>query len=1349
VSSDSPSKPTLVMLATAWGPKFGGINVFNVELARSLGVMKGRHFDLICVVPNSSSEDLEDARRHRVRLLPLGTSSGSLAADDAPKVSALLSNEDATGVVVWVGHDDKTGPLALALKSAWPGSHAVVFHHMAFRAYGFTKGGTRGQAKHESQRELFRRADLCVSVGPLLHEHLQDLLSDLAPRPPLEWLVPGLAEPDPDVVSLSVLSPNNFVAFIGGRLGGDDERIKQPMLGVRAFGYAVQLAMAGGTAEHGICQSPLLRMRGLPEDQYGIVSQALNEEASQIVNCDLAGYTEDRSQYFADLSTSSVALMPSWHEGFGLAAWEAIACQVPTVISKQSGVYRLLNGRLQGAGLGHSVWPVEVGGCASSAIGVSQHSDDDVLSVGRAIHEIGARIDLRKRDAVQLASNLRNDHGFTREACATRFAQFISQHLGLVLFVDAAHAQVSAKGGAPQPTLSEIKSKTLPAFLRLPAAQKWQSGLGLSPSALLLARDRIAGFDPVRDSVIDSWLAKLQDASLPALTVRLVTGPGGMGKTRSALEFVRRAEEIGYQGLWLASQLSANAIGQLKTSLANISKPVLLVVDYAEDRQEELLLVLDALLTRVRKAGQAGGARRRILVFCLARVDAWWSGLSSLSGCTDAVTSLLIGPANLGIEAIPKWPEDPSLRESTFHRALGEFARATNQAVPVFSWLPEFSEPMFDRPLYLHLAALAALEGERPQHANALLTAQLSREYRHWLRRAAGMAVPYADWADAMAWLALVKTATCVELQSTLDSLGLLRPGLALAFQEAYPGVDHNVQTLQPDLLSEALLVERLAARRGSAIVEQALGRGGIQCVMTLLAIARLGRAQDDPTGGKAPVDEVPIWLETVVGGLSKFWRQYGQLFVDLGHALGHDFAKFLTPAWRVLASHEQPAIAQSLRLPEFSTPLVALSVEIARAELKGAAQPLARAVGLGNLAARLRNLGDPKSRSEALDCGTLAVEAYRRLKRPRSDDQMNAAGATFRTLSYGLAEQADSAVHALAVRYSRVALRIHRRIAARHSSFKSNLVTSQGALAKRLVEVASAASIAEATHLFREAIATCKNWMPPRGSVEFVELYFAQSDLGAHFSENGFGADGAEALDCTSDALHGFRMLAAHAPATYLPQVAVCLHNLASIQSASRSPATHEKALECARECVGIRRKLVAAHRATFLLGLASSLLVLAMCVWARSEGAARAEAISFAREGIALLRELHLDQSRHPLLALGNCNLAVYLSISGDPASKAEAESLLRDVVAAYRNLAHQQQYRYLPKLAAALTNLANVLSDRPGTTARIEAMRRSREAVRCYEALAHQRPVVFGGELARAMQALDRLKAAGRHC
>ena len=62
----------LVALATAWGPRHGGINAFNVEWLRSLGIAQRRDFRLACVVPDCDEADHADAERHHVTLIRLG-----------------------------------------------------------------------------------------------------------------------------------------------------------------------------------------------------------------------------------------------------------------------------------------------------------------------------------------------------------------------------------------------------------------------------------------------------------------------------------------------------------------------------------------------------------------------------------------------------------------------------------------------------------------------------------------------------------------------------------------------------------------------------------------------------------------------------------------------------------------------------------------------------------------------------------------------------------------------------------------------------------------------------------------------------------------------------------------------------------------------------------------------------------------------------------------------------------------------------------------------------------------------------------------------------------------------------
>jgi hypothetical protein len=225
--------------------------------------MPGRDFGLACIVPQAGEADEDDASRHSVRLISLSLGTPNLVEEHAGQILAAMAPAS-DECIVWIGHDDKTGPLALALRQALPGSRAVLIHHMAFGAYQDHKKGNSAEAsaKREQQRRLFRQADLCLTVGPMLRQQLEDLLQTCPGKPAVEMIVPGLAEPDPEEIALRDSAPGNFVAFLAGRLGSEDERIKQAMLGVKAFGAAVGQAMTPGACA--ACQTINMAACGKP-----------------------------------------------------------------------------------------------------------------------------------------------------------------------------------------------------------------------------------------------------------------------------------------------------------------------------------------------------------------------------------------------------------------------------------------------------------------------------------------------------------------------------------------------------------------------------------------------------------------------------------------------------------------------------------------------------------------------------------------------------------------------------------------------------------------------------------------------------------------------------------------------------------------------------------------------------------------------------------------------------------------------------------------------------------------------------------------------------------------------------
>src|SRR5439155_14620868 len=117
-----------------------------------------------------------------------------------------------------------------------------------------------------------------------------------------------------------------------------------------------------------------------------------------------------------------------------------------------------------------------------------------------------------------------------------------------------------------------------------------------------------------------------------ASVVKLVIGPGGVGKTRLGHELARRMQAAGWDWLPLpqgSEQEAAEILGEYS------SNPLLVIVDYAEARHPSALADLLASASR---------STRRVRILLLARpAGSWWHSLSAAnSRHPDAVDALTV-----------------------------------------------------------------------------------------------------------------------------------------------------------------------------------------------------------------------------------------------------------------------------------------------------------------------------------------------------------------------------------------------------------------------------------------------------------------------------------------------------------------------------------------------------------------------------------------------------------------------------------------------------------------------------------------------------------------------------------
>jgi glycosyltransferase involved in cell wall biosynthesis len=244
-----------------------------------------------------------------------------------------------------IGHGRILGPYAYAVRNQFfPAARRVHIVHtdaerleIAKELPGGESRSTIGQERRLLEVELAASADLVVGVGELLAESIRDeMAAGPMAGPPVETLVPGLTD-WPRIADKTNPPKRRHVLIIAR---ADDVRSKGLDLAVRAIARAsTQLADSEA-------QPITLAIRGVPPDHETEVKQRLESIASPNVAIVLRPHSTDPLDLHRDLLLARLVLMPSRHEGFGLAALEAMSVGVPVRVSAESGLARLLRERL-------------------------------------------------------------------------------------------------------------------------------------------------------------------------------------------------------------------------------------------------------------------------------------------------------------------------------------------------------------------------------------------------------------------------------------------------------------------------------------------------------------------------------------------------------------------------------------------------------------------------------------------------------------------------------------------------------------------------------------------------------------------------------------------------------------------------------------------------------------------------------------------------------------------------------------------------------------------------------------------------------------------------------------------
>lgn len=328
----------IIILATAWGPKFGGINAFNQDFVLGLGTYVAPasvpERTVFCLVPRCTTEEIAEAKKRNVCLVEVPEAQGSEPAFEAIAATVLAKHEDLPALGphdFWVGHDVITGRAAITAANA-SGSKAALIMHMNFGAYKQAQDGDdECERLSREQRDLFKEADRRFAVGPLLRDYLTDEVGC-----EVHMLVPGLCEVEPDTARNSLRG----IAF--GRLDHRNDVVKQGALVAASFGRAIRLMQKSG--DHGLEEIVTsFKMFGASEKEEVIkIHDIADEQAGGVVTMNVLPFEEARPELFKALEKANLAIVPSLHDGFALTGWEAIAAETPLILSRNTGLWKLL-----------------------------------------------------------------------------------------------------------------------------------------------------------------------------------------------------------------------------------------------------------------------------------------------------------------------------------------------------------------------------------------------------------------------------------------------------------------------------------------------------------------------------------------------------------------------------------------------------------------------------------------------------------------------------------------------------------------------------------------------------------------------------------------------------------------------------------------------------------------------------------------------------------------------------------------------------------------------------------------------------------------------------------------------
>ncbi|MFJ8432108.1 tetratricopeptide repeat protein [Kitasatospora sp. NPDC094019] len=906
----------------------------------------------------------------------------------------------------------------------------------------------------------------------------------------------------------------------------------------------------------------------------------------------------------------------------------------------------------------------------------------------------------------------------------------------------------------------------------------------VTPAALLEAGRRTVPFHGREDVLAElrSWCAR------DGFGAWLLHGPGGQGKTRLAHHLGRELAAQGWTVLWPRAAARPEQLLELRRA----ARPLLVVLDYAETRPDQLGALVEAA------AEHPGTSPFKLLLLARTAGD-WWQQAREASRQAEE----RLAPART--RRLAPLENDPELRVAHYRDA----ARALAAALPTVADLaghdwaaaaaalalpPQLArEGAYGNALTLHMTALAdLLDTARPHSADRTEDVQdvedrlLAHEARYWrdtattrgltpalgmdtLRTALAAAhlTGAADRQDAdLLWRRLPELA-----DQSRDRRNQVTAWLATLYPATVPGSPWGA--LQPDrlaerhtgraLLNDPRLADQLLDGADDTQAEQLLTvysraathpafLGRLDRPLTDLCVRHHGRLgvhtistatrTDRPGPLIAALDTLTTDPGTPLDTLDVLHDRFPRTSHRLATTAAH-LTRTIAGRYRALAATDPDA-----HLPGLAVALNNLSIRLSGVgrwaeglavgeEAVAIRRTLADAdprACLPDLASTLNNLsirlGEVGRRAEGLAAVEEAVGHCRTLVEADPDAYLPDLAVALNSLSIRLGEVGRRAEGLAAVEEAVGHYRVL--VEADPDAYLPHFAMALNNLS---IDLGEAGRRAEGLSVGEEAVAIRRTLVEANPDAYLPGLAVALTNLSTRLGEVGRRAEGLAAVE---EAVGHYRTLGEANPDAYLPDLASALNNLSiRLGEAGR----WAEGLAVVEEAVAIRRALVAANADAYLPDLALALNNLSN----RLGGVGRwAEGLAAVEEAVAIRRALVAANADAylPDLAVALNNLSIRL---GGVGRWAEGLAAVEEAVAIRRALVAANADAYLPDLAVALNNLSIRLG---GVGRWAEGLAAVEEAVAIRRTLVAANPDAYLPGLAAALNNLSiRLGEAGR--